>query len=181
MLRTTRSAVITILIASVAINAFLFWLIYFHTGGTGPEGRSYAWIPAWNATMNALSATFVVCGLWFIKQGNRRVHGVLMVCAMVASALFLVGYVIYHSLHGDTRFLTEGWIRPLYFFILITHIVLSVAVVPLILTTVYFAATRRWAAHRAIARWTYPIWLYVSITGILVFLFLRFWNVPTAL
>ena len=99
-----------------------------------------------------------------------------MITAFAASSLFLIGYIIHHTVHGDTRFLTEGWLRPVYFFILVSHIILSIAVLPLVLTTFYFAACRRWSAHKALARWTYPIWLYVSVTGILVFLFLRYLN-----
>jgi putative membrane protein len=103
-----------------------------------------------------------------------------MIPAVVCSALFLVSYVIYHSYQGDTKFLGTGWIRPTYFFILISHIILSVVVVPMILSTLFFSATRRFQAHRKIARWTYPIWLYVSITGVTVYLFLRWLNPPPA-
>jgi len=87
--------------------------------------------------------------------------------------MFLIGYLTHHSVSGDTRFSGEGFIRPVYFFILITHIVMAAVALPLILNTLSFAALRRWSAHRRFARWTYPIWIYVSVTGVLVWLFLR--------
>ena len=169
-----KSGITAILTLSAAAIGFLFWIIYGVEAGDG-DGQ-WAFLPATNAFFNALSATAVVTGLVFIKRGNKRAHGISMSTALLASALFLVGYIIHHTVHGDTKFLTEGWLRPTYFFILITHIILSIAVLPLVLTTVFFAATRRWSAHRRIARWTYPIWLYVSVTGVLVFVFLRFLN-----
>jgi putative membrane protein len=170
---TNRAAITAILLFSAAAVAFLFWLIYAVEGGGGSR---WGFLPAANAAFNALSAAAVVTGLYHIRRGNRRAHGLSMGVALGASALFLAGYILHHSLHGDTRFLTQGWLRPTYFLILISHIVLSIAVLPLVLTTVFFAATRRWPSHRALARWTYPVWLYVSVTGVLVFVFLRFLN-----
>lgn len=169
-----KSAITSILLISAAAIGFLFWIIYGVEAGDGSS--KWAFLPATNAFFNALSAAAVVTGLVFIRKGNRRAHGISMATALIASTLFLAGYILHHTLHGDTRFLTTGWLRPVYFFILITHIVLSIAVLPLVLTTVFFAVTRRWPAHRAIARWTYPAWLYVSVTGVLVFVFLRFLN-----
>jgi putative membrane protein len=169
-----KPAITTILIFSAAAVGFLFWIIYgVEAGG---DASQWAFLPATNALFNAISASAVVTGLFFIHKGNKRAHGISMATALFASALFLVGYIIHHTVHGDTKFLTEGWLRPTYFFILITHILLSIVVLPLVLTTVFFAATRRWASHRRIAKWTYPIWLYVSVTGVLVFVFLRFLN-----
>jgi putative membrane protein len=169
-----KAAITTILVLSAAAVGFLFWIIYGVEAGDGSS--KWAFLPATNALFNALSATAVVTGLVFIRKGNKRAHGISMTAALLASALFLVGYIIHHTVHGDTRFIASGWLRPTYFFILITHIILSIAVLPLVLTTVFFAATRRWSAHRAIAKWTYPVWLYVSVTGVLVFVFLRFLN-----
>ena len=167
-----RSAIFLILAFSAA--AILFWLIYGVETGDGSE--KWAFLPATHALFNALSATALLTGLYHIRRGNTRAHGSSMCAALAASSLFLVGYIIHHTVHGDTRFLTGGWLRPLYFFILITHIVLSIAVLPMVLTTVFLAATRKWPAHRALARWTWPAWLYVSVTGVLVFVFLRFLN-----
>jgi putative membrane protein len=171
----TRPALVLILSVSALAIALLFWLIYGVETASAGESR-WAFLPASNAFFNAVSATAVIIGLWHIRNQRKRAHGICMLTAFAASSLFLVGYIIHHTLHGDTRFLTEGWIRPLYFFILISHIILSIAVLPLVLTTFYFAAVRHWSAHRALARWTYPVWLYVSVTGVLVFVFLRFLN-----
>jgi len=104
-----------------------------------------------------------------------------MLAAVGSSALFFVSYVIYHSFQGDTKFLATGVIRPLYFFILISHIVLSVIVVPMILTSLYLSFSGRMAAHKRVSRWTLPIWLYVSVTGVLIFLLLKLFNTPPAL
>jgi putative membrane protein len=99
-----------------------------------------------------------------------------MVAAFASSSLFLVSYVVYHALHGDTPFRGTGWIRPVYFFILISHIVLSVVVLPMVFTTFFFSLTRQFRRHRRIARWTLPLWLYVSVTGVLVFALLKVFN-----
>lgn len=171
---STRRAIIVIALVSAAAVGFLFWLIYGYESGA--VAGQWAFLPAMNAAFNALSSIALVTGLVFIRKGNQRAHGVSMVAAFAASALFLVGYIIHHTVHGDTKFLGTGWLRPVYFFILITHILLSMAVLPLVLTTLFLAASRRWSAHRALARWTWPVWLYVSVTGVLVFFFLRFLN-----
>ncbi len=163
---------------SVAALALLFWLIYGYESATD-DGPQLAWLPSFNAACNGLSTICVLNGLYWIRRGRHRLHGTFMVLALSASALFLVGYIVHHTLHGDTRFLTEGWLRPVYFAILISHILLSMVALPLVLITVFFAALKRWSKHRRLARWTYPIWLYVSITGVLVYYFLHYLNNPT--
>lgn len=160
--------------ASALAVAFLFWLIYGFDGLQG--GPDWSFLPAANASLNAISASAVAFGLWCIRTGRKREHGYAMSAALFASALFLVGYITHHSLNGDTRFVTLGWLRPTYFFILISHIILSIVALPMVLTTAWFAIARNWSAHRAIARWTYPVWLYVSVTGVVVFFFLRHLN-----
>jgi putative membrane protein len=171
---SNRLAITLITIISAIAVAFLFWLIY----GVESVGDASAWgfLPATNACFNAISASCVLTGLVFIKKGSKRAHGICMLLAFLASSLFLIGYIIHHTLHGDTRFLTTGWLRPTYFFILITHVVLSIVVLPMVLTTFFFAAAKRWSAHRTLAQWTYPVWLYVSITGVIVYIFLRHLN-----
>ena len=171
---TNKSAISSILVISTGAILFLFWIIY----GVESSDDASAWgfLPATNAFFNAVSAVALVTGIFHIRRGNKRAHGISMAMAFAASALFLVGYIIHHTLHGDTRFLTTGWLRPTYFFILITHIILSIVVLPMVLTTLFFAVTRRWSAHRTLARWTWPLWLYVSVTGVLVFVFLRLLN-----
>lgn len=167
-----RPVVPALLIVSALVLAFLFWLIYFKPVAE----TTYAWVgwlPQLNAALNFTSFCLVLGGIHAIYRGNKRRHVAFMVGALVASALFLLSYVAYHHFHGHSVFTGEGWIRPVYFFILISHIVLSVVLVPLLLITVAFAAWQRYDAHRKIARWTFPIWLYVSITGVMVFLILR--------
>lgn len=174
-----RWGVRVLLMISIVAVAFLFWLIYGYRPESADASR-YFWLPSFNAFCNGLSTVFVLNGLWHIRRGNARLHGTFMGLAMLASTLFLVGYIAHHSLHGDTRFLAEGWIRPVYFSLLISHVLLSIVALPLVLITVFLAALRRWPRHRRIARWAWPIWLYVSVTGVLVFIFLRYLNPPLA-
>jgi putative membrane protein len=160
---------------SAAILAFLFWLIYFKTPGQS-DSDWIANLPTVLASLNALSACCLAVGLIAIKRGLKRMHIASMVSATLSSAVFLVFYIIYHNYHGDTKFLAEGIIRPIYFFILISHILLSVVVVPLILLTLWFAIKKRYESHKRIAKWTFPIWMYVSVTGILVYLIINNFN-----
>lgn len=171
---TNRTAISLISLISLAAILFLFWLIYGVEAGDG--GHNWTFLPATNAFFNGVSASCVVAGLLFIRKGAKRAHGMCMLLAFLASSLFLIGYIVHHTINGDTRFLTTGWLRPTYFFILITHVVLSIVVLPMVLTTFFFAASKRWSSHRALARWTYPVWLYVSITGVIVYVFLRHLN-----
>lgn len=170
---SNKQAVAGIVALSAVIVAFLFWLIYF--APTVGDKANVTFLPAVNAGLNATSAILVGLGIRAIKAGKRDLHMRLMIGGTIASALFLVCYIIYHSVAGDTKFLAQGPIRMVYFFILISHILLSVAVVPMILSTLFFAIFKRFDAHRRIAKWTYPIWLYVSVTGVLVFALLRFY------
>lgn len=162
---------------SAAISLFLVWFIYFKApADAGPGGRIISYLPALNATLNTLSAVCLTFGYFAIRSKRVEVHKRFMVTALVFSALFLVSYLIYHHFHGDTPFVATGMIRPVYFFILISHIVLSIVVLPMVLITVYHALKSRFATHRRIARFTFPVWLYVSVTGVLVFLMLNFFN-----
>jgi uncharacterized membrane protein YozB (DUF420 family) len=129
-------------------------------------------LPALNAILNTISAVLLACGYAFIRRRRIAAHRACMVGALVVSAVFLTSYLIYHYHVGSVRFTGEGWIRPVYFFILITHILLAAAIVPLVLRTVYLAARSRFESHAAIARWTFPLWMYVSVTGVLVYLML---------
>jgi putative membrane protein len=129
-------------------------------------------LPALNAILNSLSAVLILIGYVQIKGRNIRFHRAFMVAACATSTLFLISYLIYHFNYPTTRFRGEGWVRPLYFFILFSHIVLAAAIVPLVLITLARALGGRYAAHRRIARWTFPIWIYVSVTGVIVYLML---------
>ena len=129
-------------------------------------------LPALNATLNAISFVFLVTGYALIKRGRRDAHRNCMVAALVTSALFLTSYVIYHFNVGSVPFRKTGWIRTVYFAVLIPHVILAAAIVPLVLVTVSRAWSKRFDKHRRIARWTLPLWLYVSITGVMVYLML---------
>jgi uncharacterized membrane protein YozB (DUF420 family) len=134
--------------------------------------ETLALFPSINAILNGASAVLLFIGHRFIKRGNMRFHKCLMICALITSSLFLVCYLYYHAHVGSVRFQGQGWSRPLYFTILISHTILAAAIVPLVLITLTRALRQRYVRHRAIARWTYPIWMYVSITGVLIYLML---------
>lgn len=129
-------------------------------------------LPALNATLNAISFVFLVTGYVLIRRGRREAHRNCMVAALITSALFLTSYVIYHFNVGSVPFQKTGWIRMVYFAVLIPHVILAAAIVPLVVITVSRALSRRYDKHRRIARWTLPLWLYVSITGVIVYLML---------
>ncbi|HEX7314662.1 MAG TPA: DUF420 domain-containing protein [Pyrinomonadaceae bacterium] len=129
-------------------------------------------LPHLNAQLNAMSFVLLVAAFYQIKRGNVTLHRRLMLSALAVSGLFLVSYVIYHAQYGSVRFMGQGAVRGVYFFILITHIILAAAIVPLVAMTVVRALRGDFARHRRIARWTYPIWLYVSVTGVVVYLML---------
>jgi putative membrane protein len=157
---------------SAAALAFLIWLIYFAV----PAAGAPAWalhLPTLNACLNASSTVAMSLGVWAIRRGRRRLHIRCMLTALASSTLFLLSYIAYHHFHGDTKYLGTGWLRPLYFFILISHILLSAVVLPMLLSTVFFASTQRFDRHKYLARKTYPVWLYVSVTGVVVYFFLR--------
>ena len=156
---------------SAVIASFLIWLIYFKGKVAAPHW--VAALPAANASFNSLSALCLVLGYINIRRKNRPVHKRFMLAATVFSALFLVSYITYHSFHGDTDFPAHGLIRPVYFLILGTHVGLSIVALPLILATLWYSLSGRFQFHRRIARWTFPIWLYVSVTGVVVFFVLR--------
>lgn len=126
-------------------------------------------LPALNATLNAVSTVLLSAGFVFIRQGQRDRHRFCMIGAFSVSCLFLASYLVYHFQVGSVPFTKQGWVRPLYFTILITHVVLAVAIVPLVLVTLSRALKERFDKHRAIARWTLPLWLYVSVTGVVIY------------
>jgi uncharacterized membrane protein YozB (DUF420 family) len=133
---------------------------------------SVADLPALNASLNALSTVFLTTGYVMIKTGQRARHKACMISAVVTSALFLVSYVVYHAQIGSKPYPGRGPIRIVYFVILFTHVVLAATVVPLALMTLSRGLSSQFERHRAIARWTFPIWLYVSVTGVVVYVML---------
>ena len=156
---------------SVLVAVFLIWLIYFKGRMAAPEW--VASLPAANAAFNSLSALCLLAGYLRIRRKDKVTHKRFMLAATVFSALFLASYITYHSFHGDTRFPGQGWVRPAYFALLISHIGLSMVALPLIFTTLYFSLSGQFRFHRKVARWTFPVWMYVSVTGVLVFFVLR--------
>jgi uncharacterized membrane protein YozB (DUF420 family) len=129
-------------------------------------------LPALNATLNGVATVFLVAGYAFIRARKLAAHRASMVAAVTASALFLASYVVYHANAGSKPFQGTGPVRAAYFAILITHIVLAAAIVPMVLTTLARAIRQRFDRHAAIARWTLPIWLYVSVTGVVIYVML---------
>jgi uncharacterized membrane protein YozB (DUF420 family) len=137
---------------------------------------SFSDLPAVNATLNGLSAILLTAGFIFIRRGNRAAHRKCMVTAVIVSALFLICYLTYHAKAGRTVFRNPEWFRPIYLTLLLTHTVLAVTIVPLIVITFTRALRERFDAHRKIARWTWPLWMYVSVTGVVIYwlLYIRF-------
>ena len=129
-------------------------------------------LPAINATLNAISGVLLFAGYLLIRRRKIELHRRFMIAAFVASSLFLVCYVVYHAQVGSVRFTRQGIVRPLYFSILITHVTLAAAVLPLAIVTLSRGLQAKYPKHRTIARWTLPIWLYVSVTGVLVYVLL---------
>lgn len=129
-------------------------------------------LPAVNATLNAIAAVLLAAGYVLIRTGRREMHRKVMLAAFATSTVFLASYLVYHAQVGSVRFTRQGIVRPIYFTILFTHVVLAAAVLPLALITLSRGLKGRFARHRAIARWTLPIWLYVSVTGVLVYVLL---------
>jgi putative membrane protein len=169
---TSRNAIAGIIGLSVAASGFLFWLIYVHTAPQAFAAR-LLFLPALDALLNGLAAICLVVGFFFITRRNIRAHRRSMITAFVFSSLFLVTYVINHALHGDTLYQGHGPLRTVYFSVLISHIVLCIVALPMVLITFFFSLSGRFPQHKKIARFTLPIWLYVSITGVVVFAMLR--------
>ncbi len=175
---STKKAIVVILLVSLVALAALFWMIYFNEREITEETkRMVDFLPALNALLNSLSAISLFWGFLAIKKNKIDLHKKLMVTAFTFSSLFLVGYIFYHSLHGETKFLAQGFIRPIYFFILISHILTSMVALPLVLYTFFLGLTSRVDAHKKIAPFCFYLWQYVSITGVLVYLLLKFFNV----
>ena len=146
--------------------------------GRAPAGGGVvdvAMLPTVNAGLNAISASLLTAGFVFIRRRNVAAHRTCMLGAFAVSILFLTCYLIYHYQAGSRPFGGHGWIRPLYFALLISHIVLAALIVPLALTTIYRGLSAQFDRHVRLARWTFPIWLYVSVTGVVVYWLLYHW------
>lgn len=166
-----RLAIGLIIGISLLAVLLLVYLIYIKPPAASDDTLPF--LPALNAALNALSATFICIGLWMIKRGRTTTHQRMMLAAFASSTAFLVSYMLHKHLHGDTPFPTDVSWRYAYWAILASHIILSIVALPLILTTFYASLSGRLAFHRKIAKVTAPIWLYVSVTGVLVFVLLK--------
>jgi putative membrane protein len=167
-----RGAIATILLVSALAVGFLLWLLYVHQA-PAEFARQFTFLPALNAILNGCSATALCVGYYFIRHKNPQAHRNSMMFAFAFSSLFLISYIANHALHGDTRYPGHGTMRTFYLTVLASHIILSIVALPLILVTFFLSLTRRFAIHRKVARYTFPIWLYVSVTGVAVYLMLR--------
>jgi putative membrane protein len=161
------NAVVTVLVMS-----FLVWVVYLRGGTPGSAAATSTTLPAINAALNATSAVLIIAGRFAIRSRRVRLHATLMVAAVVSSACFVTNYVYYHLAHGDTLFTGTGWIRPVYFTILISHVLVSVVAFPMILTSLFLALSGRLRTHSRVSRYTWLAWLYVSVTGVAVFFLL---------
>ena len=169
------SVVAGIIAVSAIASLFLCWLVFYHAP-VDISGTQLAFLPAVNALLNGLSAVALVIGLAMIRGQRTIAHRKAMFTAFVFSSMFLVTYITNHALHGDMRFQGHGLIRPFYFGLLISHISLSVLALPMILITFFLSLTARFPAHRKLARFTFPIWLYVSVTGVIVYAMLAIYR-----
>ena len=167
-----RPLVGAIIVVSGLAVSFLLWLLYVHHASADFSGR-WMFLPALNALLNGSCALALCVGLYFIKHHKREPHRTSMLLALAFSSVFLVSYIVNHAIHGDTIFPGHGVVRTLYLSTLASHVILSIVALPMVLTTFFFSLTGRFEMHRRIARFTFPIWLYVSITGVIVFAFLK--------
>ena len=134
--------------------------------------EQYAYFPALNASLNGTSAVLLLTGRVLIAKGRMSAHRICMLAAVAASTLFLACYLFFHWKVGNVLFLGQGWARPVYFTILITHVILAMVIVPLAIITLNRGLRARYDKHRTIARWTWPLWMYVSVTGVVIYFLL---------
>jgi putative membrane protein len=159
-----------IIVLSVAIPVVVAILFSFKLKDFGINVEPLSFLPPIYATINGFTAALLVAGVVAIKNGKRRLHEIFMQTAIACSVVFLAMYVAYHLTTDHADFGGQGWIRPVYFFILISHIILSIAVIPLVLFTYVKALAERFDKHKKLAKITFPIWLYVAVTGVVVYL-----------
>lgn len=169
--RTPPGVIAAIIIVSMVASLFLCWLVYFHSP-TDAAGATLPFLPGLNALLNALSSVALIAGFGFIRAQHVAPHKAAMFTAFVFSTGFLVSYITNYALHGEMHFHGQGAVRGIYYPLLISHIVLAVVVLPMTLITFFLSLTARFPEHRRLARWTFPIWLYVCVTGVIVYLML---------
>jgi putative membrane protein len=166
--RPATAAIATIVAISLAATLFLVWLIYIHPAADAAHVK-LTFLPALNALLNGLSASALLIGYTFIRRRRIAAHRAAMFTAFAFSSLFLVCYIVNHALHGESHYPGHGTIRTVYLAILASHVFLSVVALPMVLITFFFSLSGRIPTHRKVARWTFPIWLYVSVTGVIVY------------
>ncbi len=167
----TTLPVAGIIAVSAVATLFLFWLIYVHPAADA-SATHYTFLPNLNALLNGLSAIALLFGFYFVRHRRIPAHRASMMTAFVFSSLFLVSYIVNHALHGDTRYPVHDWVYRIYIPLLISHIILAVVALPIVLITFYLSLSGRIPAHRRLAKITFPLWLYVSVTGVIVRLML---------
>jgi putative membrane protein len=167
--------VVLIIAVSAAAICFLLWLLYLHHPLDAAAAR-FRFLPALNAVLNGLCTIALLVGFYFVRRRNIPAHRASMITAFIFSALFLVSYITNHALHGETHFPGFGTVKTIYLSILASHVLLSVVALPMVLTTFFFSLSGRIRQHRKIARFTLPIWLYVSFTGVVVYAMLAAWR-----
>ena len=170
--RTPASVIWAIIAVSAVASAFIFWLVYVHPP-VDAANTSFRFLPALNAVLNACAAIALLIGYRYIRSGRVPAHRAAMFTAFIFSSAFLVSYLATYFLHGETRLpiAHTGLLWYTYAIVLFaTHIPLAIVALPMILITFFFSLTGRFPQHRAIARWTYPIWLYVSVSGVFVYI-----------
>ncbi len=173
-LKPRSFAILNVVLSTVALAILAYVLVLRpRDASVSSTGWDLRFLPAVNASLNATASALIITAVWAIRTGQKELHRRLMLSALGCSVLFLVGYLAYHFVHGDTRYAGDGALKTVYLTILASHVILSIFIVPLVLTTLYLASTGRFPTHRRVARVTFPIWLYVSVTGVVIFLMLR--------
>lgn len=168
----TGKAIAAIIAISAAASLFLFWLIYIHPASDA-AGARFTFLAPLNAVFNGLSAVCLLIGYTFVRGRRIANHRAAMMTAFAFSTLFLLGYIAHHALHGDVFYPAHAAFRGPYLALLASHIILATLTLPLVLITFFFSLTGRIPQHRKIARWTFPLWLYVSVTGVVTYVWLR--------
>jgi putative membrane protein len=172
---STALPLVLIVAVSAAAVCFLLWLLYLHHP-IDAAAVHFRFLPLLNAVLNGLCTIALLTGFYFIRSRNIPAHRISMIVAFVFSALFLVSYITNHALHGETHFPGSGTVKIFYLSLLASHVLLSIVALPMVLTTFFFSLSGRFAQHRKIARYTLPIWLYVSFTGVVVYAMLAAWR-----
>lgn len=160
----------TFIILALALPLTVMLIIYLPRSHGSETPQWIRSLPMFNTFINATTAVLLVTGVYFVKRGKEAIHKKIMISAVVLGVVFLIFYVIYHSNVPATKFGGEGVVRNVYFFFLITHILLAFALAPLVLFTVYYALSQKLDKHRKLVKFTFPVWLYVSVTGVIVYL-----------